>query len=211
MALLLALDVSSSVDAEEDALQRRGLARALSSQDVQAAILSVPGQSVALAVYEWSGRYQQFVTLDWRLLSTSSDILTAAADISGSRRPHREYPTAIGYAIGYAAALFAKAPPCQARTLDVSGDGKNNEGFPPRLAYANFPLEDVTVNGLTIGGQSDDLAGYYLRELIRGPGAFVEEASDFADFERAMQRKLVRETRALAIGMAPLAGAGSGG
>ncbi len=59
------------------------------------------------------------------------------------------------------------------------------------------------MNGLTIGGGDDDLAGYYRRELIKGPGAFVEEAEDFFDFERAMTRKLVRELEARAISLAP--------
>ena len=204
LALALGLDISSSVDADEDRLQRLGLANALASPEVQAALLSVPGETVALAVFEWSGRYQQDVTLDWRLLATQADVLAAASQIRSSRRRYAEFPTAIGYALGYAAGVFAQAPPCLFQTLDVSGDGINNDGFAPRLAYANFPLNEVTVNGLTIGGGADDLAGYYRRELIKGPGAFVEEARDFLDFERAMRRKLVRELEARAIGSAPL-------
>lgn len=200
LALVLALDVSSSVDELEDRLQREGVASALMSPEVQDAILSVPGAYVALAVYEWSGRYQQDLTLGWRALRTPSDIDGAAASISSSRRPYAEFPTALGYSIGYAASVFRAGPDCLARTLDVSGDGVNNDGFPPRLAYKNFPLRDVTVNGLTIGGADDGLPAYYRAEVIKGPGAFVEEAADFEDFARAMQRKLVRETQAIAIG-----------
>jgi hypothetical protein len=200
LALLLALDVSSSVDAVEDRLQREGLAAALATAEVQEAILSVPGQSVALAVFEWSGRYQQDVTLDWRLLRSPADILEAAGAISSSRRPYAEFPTALGYALGYAAGLFEQAPRCDAHTLDVSGDGPNNDGFGPRLAYKHFPLAQVTVNALSIGGQTAGLPDYYRREVIKGPGAFVEEADGFEDFARAMQRKLIRETKALAIG-----------
>ena len=204
LALALGLDISSSVDAEEDQLQRLGLARALASPEVQAALLSVPGESVALAVFEWSGRYQQDLTLPWRLLSTPQDILLAADAIGRSKRRYTEFPTAIGYALGYAAGVLAEAPPCLFQTLDVSGDGINNEGFMPRLAYQNFPLAEVTVNGLVIGGAEDDLVGYYRREIIKGPGAFVETARDFNDFERAIQRKLVRELQARAIGLGPL-------
>lgn len=211
LALALGLDISSSVDADEDRLQRQGLANALTSPEVLAALLSVPGETVALAVFEWSGRFQQDVTLNWRHLSTRQEVLAAAAEIRGSRRRYAEFPTAIGYALGYAAGIFAQAPPCLFQTLDISGDGINNDGFAPRLAYANFPLNDVTVNGLTIGGAADDLAGYYRRELIKGPGAFVEEARDFSDFERAMRRKLVRELEARAIGSAPLPGAAPAG
>jgi len=200
LALLLALDVSSSVDADEDQLQRRGLAAALVSPEVQEAIFSVPGQSVALGVFEWSGRYQQDVTLGWRLLNKPSDVVEAANAISSSRRPYAEFPTAIGYAMGYAASVFKEAPDCLAYTLDVSGDGVNNEGFSPKLAYKNFPLEMVTINGLTIGGSEDGLAQYYREEVIKGAGAFVEEAADFADFERAIRRKLIQELNAVAIG-----------
>ncbi len=206
LALVLALDVSSSVDAAEDRLQRQGLARALASDEVQAALFSVPGQSVALAVYEWSGRNQQDLVLPWRLLARPVDVLAAAAEIGQSDRRFTEFPTAIGYALGYAAAVFGTAPFCVQRTLDVSGDGISNDGFAPQLAYREFPLGEVTVNGLTIGGQRDDLAGYFRRELIRGPGAFVEEARDFHDFERAMRRKLVRELQAIAIGQAAAPG-----
>ncbi len=203
LALALALDISSSVDAGEDQLQRQGLANALISDEVRAAILSEAGRPVALAVFEWSGRYQQDMIVDWRLLASEADILLSADEIRSSRRSYADFPTALGYALGYAAGVIADAPPCLFQTLDVSGDGVNNEGFKPELAYLNFPLAEVTVNGLAIGGSAEDLAGYYRRELIKGPGAFVEEARDFADFERAMQRKLVRELETRAIGMAP--------
>lgn len=211
LALLLAMDISSSVDAGEDALQRGGLARALVAPEVQAAMFSVPGESVALAVYEWSGRWQQDMVLGWRLIEGPEDLAAAAAAVAGSRRSYADFPTALGYALGHAASLFREAPRCLFQTLDVSGDGVNNEGFPPALAYRNFPLGEVTVNGLAIGGGQDDVAGYYRRELIKGPGAFVEEAADFADFERAMRRKLVRELEARAIGMGPAPVPGPGG
>ena len=201
LALALALDISSSVDDIEDRLQREGLANALASTEVIEAILSVPGESVAIAVFEWSGRNQQDVIVGWRILETRRDVLTAAERIRGSSRRYTEFPTAIGYALGYAAYIFAEAPPCLFHTLDVSGDGINNEGFAPRLAYKHFPLNRVTVNGLVIGGGAQDLAGYYRRELIKGPGAFVEQATDFRDFERAMRRKLIRELETRAIGL----------
>ena len=206
LALALALDISSSVDDAEDKLQRQGLANALISDEVRAAILSESGQAVALAVFEWSGRYQQDMIVDWRVLSSEADIFLTAEEIRSSRRSYSDFPTALGYALGYAAGVLADAPLCLFQTLDVSGDGVNNEGFKPYLAYLNFPLSEVTVNGLAIGGSAEDLAGYYRRELIKGPGAFVEEATDFADFERAMRRKLVRELETRAIGMAPFSG-----
>lgn len=196
LALLLALDISSSVDFQEDAMQRGGLARALQSDPVVEAILSVPDQTVALAVFEWSGRYQQDLIMDWVALSNEADIRSAANVIAASQRSYAEFPTALGYALGHAASLLSAAPQCDEVVIDVSGDGVNNEGFPPALAYKNFDLSEVTVNGLAIQGGKDDIAEYYKRELIRGPGAFVEVAQSFEDFERVMQRKLIRETQA---------------
>lgn len=211
LALALAMDISSSVDQDEDRLQRQGLANALAAPEVQAAILSDPGQAVALTIFEWSGRYKQEITLDWTLLRNRADILSVARIVRESRRRHAGYPTALGYAVGFAASRFAEAPPCLFQVLDVSGDGVNNDGFLPELAYRNFPLDEVTVNGLTIGGLGDGLAQYYRDELIKGVRAFVEEAVDFTDFERAMRRKLVRELETRAIGALPRTHARTGG
>lgn len=166
----------------------------------------MPEAPVALAVYEWSGRYQQRVVLDWRLLDSPAAIAAAATEIAGSRRSYTAFPTAMGYGIGYAATLFAAAPSCLFQTLDISGDGINNDGFGPQTAYRHFPLDGITVNGLAIGGataQDGDVFGFFRDRVIRGPGAFVETARDFTDFERAMRRKLKRELSAPIYGGLP--------
>ncbi|WP_093966099.1 DUF1194 domain-containing protein [Actibacterium lipolyticum] len=203
LALLLALDISSSVDADEDALQRSGLANALSSPSVVKALLAIEENHVALAVYEWSGRHQQTMVLDWVVLSDPAAIAGAAEKISSSERSFAQFPTALGYGIGYAATVFRTAPDCPLRTLDISGDGVNNDGFSPALAFRNFPLDGVTVNGLVIGGATSDdqmVFAYYRDKVIRGHGSFVETANDFDDFERAMRRKLLREVKVHVVG-----------
>ncbi len=213
LALVLALDVSSSVDAREDRLQRDGLTSALLSPEIVTAFLETPEAPVALAVYEWSGRYRQTRLLNWTLMDSRAAILSAATAISESKRSVNEFPTAMGYAIGHAATVFREGPECLFRTLDVSGDGINNDGFGPRLAYRNFPLNGVTVNGLAIGGaaQEDEaLFAFFRNEVIKGPGAFLEIAEDYDDFERAMRRKLLREVRARMIGRTDGAGARDG-
>lgn len=196
LALLLALDVSSSVDETEDRLQRGGLVAALTAPEVQAAFFA-SDDPVALAVYEWSGRYNQEVVLDWTLIDSPAALLTAAETIAASKRSHNEFPTAIGYALGYGAGLFAEGPACLYRTLDMSGDGQNNEGFGPRLAYREFPFADVTVNGLVVNAaeftSEVDLIAYYREHVLWGPGAFMEVAQGFEDYENAMRRKLERE------------------
>ncbi|MCW8843726.1 MAG: DUF1194 domain-containing protein [Rhodobacteraceae bacterium] len=196
LALALAMDVSSSVDATEDALQRRGLARALLSPDVERAFFIAP-QSVALAVYEWSGRYNQKMLLNWTMIDTPEALYKAAATLANSERSTSKFPTALGYALGYGATLFQSAPPCLYQTLDLSGDGKNNEGFGPAQAYNAFAFRDIVVNGLAINAAEfeaeTDLIPYYQTEVLHGPGAFLEIATGYADFERAMTRKLERE------------------
>lgn len=204
LALVLAIDVSSSVDDAEDRLQREGLAAALTAPEVRDALLAEPGFPVALHVFEWSGRYQQTTLLDWTYLDGQAAIETAAATIAVSRRQQSAFPTALGYALGHAASVLAEGPRCERRTVDVSGDGKNNAGFAPAAAYKHFPFGNVTVNALAIGGAAEDLPGYFRRHVIRGPGAFVEEADAYSDFPRAMRRKLVREVDAPRVGSAEI-------
>ena len=192
IALSLAIDVSASVDAAEYALIRGGLAAALVAPEVRAAFLAVPGRVVALHVYEWSGVWQQARRLGWTMIATEADLETAAARIAAMTRSQDEFPTAIGNALGYGATALADSPDCARRVLDVSGDGIGNAGIGPEAVDGIFPMAGVQVNGLVIGGDPA-VARYYMQRVVRGPGAFVEPAADYADFERAMRRKLVRE------------------
>lgn len=199
LALLLALDVSASVDDAEHQIQRTGLAAALLAPEVMEPLLNGPGP-VALAIYEWSGRFQQDVISDWRLVTSRAQVLEIVEELQTTPRTTGEFPTAIGYAIGFAATMFEQAPPCLFQTLDVAGDGQNNDGFAPALAYQHFPLDSVTVNGLAIGGASRQIEQYFADEIIRGPGAFVEHALNHQEFEDAMRRKLERELRVMVLG-----------
>ena len=206
LALLLALDVSSSVDPKEDALQRGGIVAALTAPEVIDAFFATD-QPVALAVYEWSGRYQQDLLLDWTLINSKRALIEAAEVVAGSTRGHADYPTAMGYALGHGARLFQQAPPCTAQTLDMAGDGQNNEGFGPQQAYRAFPFGGVTVNGLVVNAADFEgelgLIAFYRAEVLHGPGAFLEIANGFGDYERAMRRKLVRELLPAVIGAVP--------
>lgn len=201
LALLLALDVSSSVDAAEDRLQRQGLAAALTAPEVASAFLRVD-LPVALAVYEWSGRWNQTVLADWRLIRSEADLRAVAAAIAGSERSTDQYPTAMGYAMGFAAGKLREAPRCLMQTVDVAGDGINNDGFGPRAAFREFPFAGVTVNGLVVETPGEDGAvrDWYESDVLHGPLAFLEVAAGFEDYERAMRRKLERELSAQAIG-----------
>jgi hypothetical protein len=193
------MDVSSSVDAEEDRLQRLGLAAALRAPEVEAAFFSSP-EPVALQVFEWSGQRNQTDLLAWTLIETPADLRRVENVLANSERATTDMPTAMGYALGYASIKLQKAPACLFQTIDMAGDGVNNDGFGPSSAYAAFPFEGVTVNGLVITKPSDAVESYYQAEVIRGPLAFIEVANGFADFENAMRRKLVRELSSQMMG-----------
>ncbi len=186
-------------------MQRAGLAAALIAPDVQTAFMASQ-DPVALFVFEWSGRYNQDDILPWTIIDGPDDLYFAAQTILESSRGHDDFPTAMGYALGHAAIQLQKAPPCDFHTIDIAGDGINNEGFGPAQAYAAFPFSGVTVNGLVVetraGSFDADPLTFYHDQVIRGPGAFIEIASGFADYEDAMRRKLIREVTPLILGEA---------
>jgi len=192
LALVFALDVSASVDPAEYRLQLDGLAAALTDPAVRAAILGPPG-GIAFAAYEWSGRRQQVAIAGWTLVETEAGLDRFADQVVSHKRHYGEFPTAVGYALGHGAVLLRDAPRCQRRTIDISGDGLNNDGFGPEAAYRHFDFNGVTVNGLVIGGEDLGLISFYQARVAHGPGAFVEVAQDYDDYARAMRRKLLRE------------------
>lgn len=193
LALSLAMDVSASVDETEYAQQRDGLAAALEHEDVISAIFGVPDATIALHAYEWSGRRNQAEVLGWTIIRNPSHLSQLAAQLRKTTRSQTEFPTSLGSALGYGAVSLGKSPPCNRKTLDVSGDGRNNDGFAPEHAYNSFDFSQITVNGLAIGGADGEILPYYLKEVIHGPGAFAEFAIDYSDYARAIRQKLIRE------------------
>lgn len=208
LALLLGLDISSSVDAQEDALQRGGMVAALTAPEVVQAFFAVDAP-VALGVFEWSGRYNQEVILDWTLIDSRAALVTAAETIAASKRSYNEFPTAMGEALIFAAEMMARGPSCLHRTVDVAGDGENNEGDGPQLAYADPVFDSITVNGLVVANAADfqtedRLTQFYADQVLHGPSAFMVVADGFDDYERAMREKLERELGVAMIGLGPV-------
>lgn len=199
LALLLALDVSSSVDAQEHLLQRRGMAAALDDPDIRRAILQGGRGHVAIAAYEWSGRRQHQMLVDWRVLDSDGAITQVIGDLLAAPRSENEFPTAMGYAVGYGAGVLARGPDCTRKVLDVAGDGVNNDGFGPEIAYRHFPFTGVTVNGLAVLGADDEVQSYFLNTVRLGPNAFVETSIGYDGFRTAMTRKLFREINDLVV------------
>lgn len=199
MALAIGLDVSSSVDAAEHAMQLAGLAGALRDPQVQQLVLE-GGDPLALAVYEWSGRGHQSVLLPWTIITSAAVLEDFARRLPAAPRSAAGQPTALGSAMQYGAALLDAGPVCATQILDISADGPQNDGPRPRDVRPGLPV-GLVINALVIAGaERDTLVPYFQAEVLFGPGAFVEVAADYADYGRAMKRKLLREMT-LAISM----------
>ena len=215
--LALAIDVSASVDPKEYRLQSGGLAWALRDVEVQSAFLGAGGASVWIAVFEWSGADYQRLLVDWTEVTEAATLERIAAGIERKPVPPQQTTTGIGAAMLYAADLFARGPACAERTLDISGDGQNNDWPRPEDARVSEGLAGITINGLVIGAdfpidhelnpnRMGALTNYYRNRVIKGPGAFVETADDFQDFGNAIRRKLIRELNTMMLGRAEVVG-----
>ncbi|MEM7500178.1 MAG: DUF1194 domain-containing protein [Pseudomonadota bacterium] len=193
LALVLGLDISSSVNEREYEQQLHGLADALAHPQVIEAITTPEGAGIAVITYEWSGYAQQDLITGWEMLVTPNDVEAYAARLKAHRRIYSDFPTAIGKALEYGANLFATAPPCARRTIDLSGDGENNDGVGPEHYRAKGIFEGITINGIVILGAYPNPAIYYRGYVMQGPNAFVAIARDFDDYRRVMIGKLLRE------------------
>ncbi len=209
LALALGFDVSRSVNAAAYAIQIEGIRLALRDERVRNAILQPDGR-VALAIFEWAGRAEQTLVADWRVIGQAGDLDELDRLLASHNRSHAGF-TALGSALDYGRRLLDRAPDCTWQTLDISGDGRSNDGPSPAEVYRRADFGDITVNGLAIGGHESDIARYYADHVIRGPGAFVEFARTHVDFPEVFLRKLLRELLEQAIGQAPAPPAGARG
>jgi uncharacterized protein DUF1194 len=207
-AIVLAADVSRSIDDEEFALQRRGYADAIQSQRLIDAISTGPHGAIALAYVEWAGDGEERVVTDWAVIRNLADARAFVAAMTAAPRSYLGR-TAIGTAIDFSFALFAEAAfETSRRVIDVSGDGTNNQGRLVTEARDAAVGAGAVINGLAIfnkkaaamGGYlamhtnpPGGLAKYYRENVIGGPGAFVLQIDDFNTFGEAMMRKLVTE------------------
>lgn len=214
LALLVAVDVSDSIDTREARLQRDGYIAALSDPAVLAAIRSGGRRRIALSYVEWAGFGHYKVVVDWRLVGGAADAQAFAAALAqapvGSRRR-----TSISDAILKSMHHLAKNPhPAARRIIDISGDGPNNHGPLVTIARDRAVAAGITVNGLPIRpnpsetethGAILDIDLYYQDCVVGGPGAFVVLANGFGDFAEAVRRKFILE-----IAATPAAGTGWG-
>ena len=207
-AVVLAADVSRSIDDGEFALERRGYAEAIQSGKLLDAISTGPSGAIALAYVEWAGEGEQKVVVDWTVIRKPEDARAFAAALTAAPRSFVGR-TAIGSAIDFAFAQFAsRMVRTDRKIIDVSGDGTSNQGRPVTAARDAAVEAGAVINGLTIfnrraaemGGYlamhtnpPGGLAQYYRENVIGGTGAFVVPIDDFGSFGDAMLRKLVSE------------------
>ena len=216
-ALVLALDISGSVDEEEYQLQLNGIAAALVDDEIQDLILQFPQAPIELAIFEWNAPGQQELLLDWTVLDSEETLVRIAENFV--RRPNfgGKRSTALGEAILYSKNLIDERAHCARRTIDISGDGRNNAGPQPWEVYAEIDMGDITVNALSIGQPFVSLRGtvrqspysaealqrYFIREVIHGPDAFAELALGYQDYARAIKRKIIRELSPMHLSYLP--------
>ncbi|MEQ8294668.1 MAG: DUF1194 domain-containing protein [Roseovarius sp.] len=190
IALVLAVDVSGSVDRHEYGIQMQGLAEGLRDGSVSEAL--VAGEA-AVMVMHWTGSSRQEVVVPWTRI-TGFDVLERFADeVERAPRQWRNFSTAIGEALVFARDRLAEGPECERRVIDISGDGSSNEGIDPVAVRAALQAEGIVVNALVIEGAEPMMTEYFWENVILGPGAFVITANSYAEYPARMRRKLLRE------------------
>ncbi|MDR7126910.1 DUF1194 domain-containing protein [Pseudotabrizicola sp. 4114] len=191
VALVLAIDVSGSIDAGEYRIQSTGTANALQDPAVTEALIA--GQ-VALTVLHWSGSGQQAVVLPWTQMDNTAAITRAAQHIRTVPRAFSGSDTAVGQAIDASLTLFATAPACTRNIIDISGDGPENSGNTARAARSRATAAGVAINAIAIEdvGQSTAITRFYQTWVIT-PGGFVIPSRGLAAYPQAIRAKLLRE------------------
>jgi hypothetical protein len=203
--LVLAADVSRSVDAAKFQLQREGYAAAVSDPRVLDAIRSGRNSRIGLTFVEWSGVGSQRVLIDWTTIGDAESAKGFGDRLLEAPRSFADR-TSISGAILFAMEQFARAPSeSTRRTIDISGDGTNNSGADVTLARDEAVAQGVTINGLVIFSETPlswnpdhtnppgGLDNYYRNNVIGGPGAFVLVAENFNSFGQAIVKKLIAE------------------
>jgi len=190
LALVLAVDVSGSVDPREYRLQMQGLADALRDPLIGEALVQAQAQ---VALVQWSGKSRQALSQPWTAIPDFITLEGFARAVEGTPRRWRNFSTAIGELLTYALPMFDAVPACRRRVVDVSGDGPSNEGVAPAALRGRLDQAGITVNAIAIEASEADLAAYFFEHVIHGPGAFVVYADSFDDYPRQIRKKLLRE------------------
>ena len=191
--------MSSSVNNSEYNLQMQGLANAFASREVVALIKRCRLGRIAVMLVEWSGRRLQSVIVPWTIVG---DVVTAngvARAISAAPRQSAG-KTSISALIDFALNQFNRAPFTASRyVIDISADGVNNDGERPRFPRRRAIAAGITINGLTILNEVNNLDVYFRQYISAGPNNFVVKANDYEAYKSAIKRKLLMEVECQAV------------
>ena len=201
LELIIAVDVSYSMDLDELAVQREGYAQAIVSKEFLQALKNGPNSKIAVTYFEWSASSDQRIIIPWRVID-GPESADAVADEIMKTPVRRGSRTSISGAIQFAMPLYDENPyRGLRRVIDISGDGPNNNGVPVTGARDAALEKGITINGLPIMVKElsyatmdiDDLDIYYEDCVIGGPGSFVVSIKDRDKFKEAIRTKLILE------------------
>ena len=191
--LVLAFDVSASVNDQEFRLQSAGTAMALRDPTVLSAIEGAPG-GIAISIVQWSSSTRQAIALGWARLGTRRSVIEFSHLVEAMSREISGGNTMIHAGLAFAARQFDSAPGiARRRVIDVSGNGPTDDDDLLVAERQRLIEKGIIINALAIEELKGNLTRYYEEFLIGGSGAFVQTAPDFSDYEQAMRRKLLRE------------------
>jgi len=193
LALVLAIDCSFSVDANEFRLQMQGLGKAFLRPEIKKAIRAGPNGQIAVAAIQWSDETNQVVIVPWTILASDKDADTLGATLEKMPRKLAEGGTSISMALQYSANLLAEAPVSDRHVIDVSSDGRNNIGPPVNTMRDRIVAQGIVINALTILNEWPTLDAYFDRYVVGGEGHFVIPSNDYEAYSEAIYRKLQRE------------------
>jgi hypothetical protein len=192
--LVLAVDVSGSVNQTRFELQRQGYAAAFRNPRVLQSIAAGAHRAIAVSMVQWTGPTLHVVVVDWMLVHDEASARALADTVATVPRQLFGGGTSLSGAIDYSMQLLAKSPyASDRRVIDISGDGSNNRGRPAEMARDEAVTAGVVINGLPILSLEPDLDGYYRQNVTGGTGSFVVVAHSFDDFADAILEKLVNE------------------
>ncbi|MCX7355386.1 MAG: DUF1194 domain-containing protein [Alphaproteobacteria bacterium] len=204
LELILAVDVSASVRAEEFDLQMHGYADAFRTPQVLEAIKALGKDGIAVTMMQWANPDQREVVVDWTRIYGEASAEGFAKSVDNTPRLFDMGQTAMGHALEFCLGLF-KSGGFEGRrqVIDVSGDGYSNRGILPNGYRDEAIKRGITINGLAITTKEKFLPGYYQRNVIGGPGSFVVAINSYDEFASAIVAKLLREIRGAHVSEAP--------
>ncbi len=193
LALVLAIDCSFSVGAEEYHLQMRGLGSALMNPQVFEAIQHGPNKKIAISAFLFADDQRQNLIIPWRTIAAHKDAFSMGMHLLNTSRDLAPGGTSISSALLFAQAFLKNAPKALRQVVDISTDGINNSGPSTMEVRDQLSVAGITINALAIVNEVKSLAAYLESEVTSGEGSFVMKANSYQVYGEAILKKLIKE------------------